>query len=309
MVKTLCIVSSILLSASRLYASGEIQLEEFLGKYGLKCSSSKDGIAVYSSRHAQLQFKDKSRMMEFNGSLVWLNKGAVSGLAGWTVCRDDAEKVIAPLLRGRDYAARIPKPAIVLIDPGHGGEQNGARPESGPPEKELCLDIARRVRDKLITSGVSTALTRDADISLSLPERCRSIGRLGADVFVSIHLNFAGNPQAEGVETYLLPAEGHKSTSLSNGDTRRVVGNRNDEMSGLLSYLVHRDLLRFTRAADRGVKRARYDVLADAICPALLVECGFMSNKEENSRLQSGEYRDKVASGIASGIIHYIELW
>jgi N-acetylmuramoyl-L-alanine amidase len=122
-------------------------------------------------------------------------------------------------------------------------------------------------------------------------------------------MNSAGNTAAAGLETYIVPAEGVPSTAGGRGSTKRVVGNSNDELNSVLSYLIQRDMLGATKAADRGVKRARFDVLTGATCPAVLIECGFLSNTAENARLQTPSYRQSLAKGIASGIKNYVAIW
>ncbi len=300
---------NIFLLSAAVIASDRVSINEFTGRYGFPAGKGKGGVIVYRSAYTELEFKGDSRMMRYNGCLIWLCAGVNAGLGDWQMTRTDAEKVLAPLLRAKDYTVRKRKPRLILIDPGHGGAQAGAKPRRGRHEKDLALDVGLRLRDELARLGIRSAMTRDRDLSLSLPARPRKIGALGADVFVSIHMNSAGNTEANGIETYIVPAAGYPSTSGGKGSTKRVVGNSNDELNSVLAYLIQRDMLRATSAADRGVKRARFDVLAGATCPAVLVECGFLSNTAENGRIQTEKYRQSLAIGLARGIKNYVAIW
>jgi N-acetylmuramoyl-L-alanine amidase len=212
-------------------------------------------------------------------------------------------------LRSRSIAAKLKRPALVLLDPGHGGDQPGAKPASGLDEKELTLEVARIVSAELKRLGVSSVLTRDDDSELGLCERTSKIDEVEADLFISIHMNSAENAAARGLETYILPYEGYPSTAGGHRDTKRVVGNSSDELNAILAYLIHRDTLRATGAEDRGIKRARFEVLVNSTCPAVLVECGFLSNTNENSLLQTATYREELGKGVATGINYFMSLW
>ena len=174
----------------------------------------------------------------------------------------------------------------------------------------IVLDVARRVRVHLANAGLKVYLTRDTDRYLTLAERVRRAARWRADLFVSIHANATRQPRARGVETYVLAMPGFPSTNDGGGrGVRRTAfqGNAWNGANLVLGYLIQRSLLDYTRAPDRGVRRSRFYVLKEAPCPAVLVECGFLSNTAEESRLLRVEYREKVARGIASGILLYAD--
>jgi N-acetylmuramoyl-L-alanine amidase len=193
-----------------------------------------------------------------------------------------------------------------VLDPGHGGEDTGARAPGGVLEKTLVQDIARRVAQVLRASGVRVKLTRERDQSMGLQERAHRARRWDADVFVSIHLNSAANPAASGVETYVLPVAGQASTA---GDKRRAEaasGNGYDTRNMLLAYRVHRALCKASPGMDRGIRRGRFEVLRLAPCPAALVECGFLSNPADRDRVASPEGRASLAAALAKGIAQYL---
>jgi N-acetylmuramoyl-L-alanine amidase len=195
-------------------------------------------------------------------------------------------------------------PVNVVIDPGHGGSDTGAIGTRGTKEKDLVLDIANRIEKHLESYGVNTKLTRGKDSFLRLSARTAKADKLGADILVSVHLNSARNPDTEGIETYTLPAAGHPSTA-GNDDDKTYSGNKNDKANTLLAYHVHKQMLALCGGADRGIRHARFDVLQNASCPAILVECGFISNKGEEAKLQQAEHREKIAKGITRGVLLY----
>jgi N-acetylmuramoyl-L-alanine amidase len=186
------------------FAADKVSLDSFVASYGFPSPTRTEGKLLVRSRYTEMAFTSDSRMMRYNGMLIWMNAGAYAGRREWNITKADAEKVLAPLLRARDFASKQGKPKLVLIDPGHGGSQTGAKPRTGGLyEKKLALDIAIRLRDRLAKKGIKCALTRDRDRTLSLAGRSRKVGQLGADLFVSIHLNSAGNT---------LPQDHHHST-------------------------------------------------------------------------------------------------
>jgi N-acetylmuramoyl-L-alanine amidase len=225
--------------------------------------------------------------------------------------------------------ARAPvEPAFVaVIDPGHGGDKEGAVGPSGLREKELTLQIARRVAARLRKQGGKAVLTRTGDLAVALARRAALANAIRADLFVSIHLNAMPAPnraRAHGVETYFLSAEASDSSATAvaareNAD--RLAGEAepsgDDPVAGILqdladtaalsessrlAYAVHERLVRALGAEDRGVKQAPFYVLAGARMPAVLLEVGFVSNAVEGQRLATAAYQERVAQAIAEGI-------
>ena len=170
------------------------------------------------------------------------------------------------------------------------------------------MDIARRITKKLADSSLQIKLTRDSDRYLSLKQRSSLAESWNADLFVSIHLNHAGNSKATGIETYIMTPPDLSSTSLSKPDKTVYNGNKHDASNTILAYLLHRQTLNSTAGNDRGIKHARFSVIRDVTCPALLIEFGFLSNQSEEAKLTTPAYRDKIAQGIATGILNYIDM-
>jgi N-acetylmuramoyl-L-alanine amidase len=274
--------------------------------YGLGRNRSGAGDeARYHSTLGTLALEGQRRDIQLNGVAHWLSAPVLEERGRLWVSSTDVLKVIDPVLRsGR---SRVPAQVrTIVIDPGHGGADRGARGVTAI-EKELTLDMARRVKRLLEAAGLRVALTRTKDRTLTLDDRVEFSRDQRADLFVSVHFNSGG--AASGIETYCLPPAGAPSTaspfrSLSAG-AESLSGNRSDDQNVWLAHCVQKSLLQETGASDRGVRRARFAVLRDVKCPAILVECGFISNRTDERRILSVEYRQKLAKAIAAGILQY----
>lgn len=171
---------------------------------------------------------------------------------------------------------------LIIIDPGHGGDDPGAV-NGSKYEKAATLAIAKKVACQLIEAGYTVALTRSTDRELSLPERCRFANGKDAAAYISIHLNAAESTKAEGLETWRYKSVGSTTKKLA------------DE--------VHAELIAATGAVDRGVKTTTaFYVLKNTKAPAILVECGFISNGDECKKLFNATYQSKIAQAIAKGV-------
>ena len=145
---------------------------------------------------------------------------------------------------------------------------------------------------------------------MGLPERCQYAARVQADVFVSIHLNSAADPDSSGIETHILPPACHPitaSATVGSRDRTAYPGNSHDGANMALGYFLQKSLLKRTGAEDRGVRRSRFCVVKSAPCPAALVECGFVSNREEARKLLTAEYQDRIAQALAEGVLAYLD--
>lgn len=283
-----------------------VSIDAVARSYGYPRPHVSDTSLTLRSNYSRLEFTHGNRRMLVNGIVVMMNDAFIYESDKASVARIDLETVINPVLRPQDVDA--PRASrLVVIDPGHGGADGGMS-GNGLQEKGLVLDISRRVSDRLIGSGLPVRLTRYGDHSISLGERVRRAKRWQAAIFVSIHINAADNRNAAGFETYVVPAKGFYSTSSKKLDLRSYPGNRFDAENTALAYQVHRSVLSNAPGADRGIKRARYVVIRDAPCPAILIECGFASNPTEARRLVRSDHRARIANGIAKGIVRYYEV-
>jgi len=177
----------------------------------------------------------------------------------------------------------------IVIDAGHGPETPGKRsPDGSLREYHFNSAVARYVADALLHGyeGVDILLTHADDRDVPLKERTDRANRWGADLFVSIHANAAGDGgwnSAQGIETYVYETRPPAAVALANA--------------------VQRQLIRATGRPDRGVKSANFHVLRETKMPAILVECGFMTHRQECELLKSDAYRRKCAEAIVAGIV------
>jgi N-acetylmuramoyl-L-alanine amidase len=292
------------LSAAAVAAPERESLARVAGRYGFGDVHVAGRVATLRSAYTTVEFTENSRRILFNDVQVWMNDGVTRRGRDWTLTRYDAANVLDPLLRPGAVLGRRSVRTIVL-DPGHGGDDSGAVGHRSLYEKKAVLDIAKRARSKLAAKGLKVRLTRDRDYYVTLGGRASKAERWGADVFVSIHLNAAANRDVSGIETYVCTGPGFASTVSNRAEDRAYPGNVHDGANMLLGYHVHRALLGGTRAVDRGVRRARFDVLANAPCPAVLVECGFVSNPAEANKIIEADYRERLATAIAEGILQF----
>jgi N-acetylmuramoyl-L-alanine amidase len=180
---------------------------------------------------------------------------------------------------------RIPSGrVVVVVDPGHGGGDVGAVGIGGLQEADVVLDISRQVAALLEQQGVQAVLTRQDDREIELEPRVQMADRVNANLFVSIHANAIDmtRPDVNGIETYYYAS-----------------GSR-------LASTIHNSLLQATGARDRRVRQARFYVLRKTSMPAVLVEVGFVTGAEDAPRLANAAYRQRLAEGIARGILQYI---
>ncbi len=254
-------------------------------------------------------FRPGYRSAAFSGIAIWLNGPAEPSLERqMTISLPDLVRFLAPIREGRHTRA-AKGPFRVFLDPGHGGDDCGAVSKlNNQTEKDLVLDIALRVGARLADAGVAVSFSRTNDVFITLDARSAMAKREKADAFVSIHANTAAGAMARGAETFTLSLAGFDSTSgpssLGNGVRP---GNAFDAGSSLLGFYIHRALPGRRGAADRGLRHARFQVLREAPCPAVLVECGFLSNRDETISLASPRFREKTARAIAQGVLDFIE--
>ncbi len=285
--------------------AGEVALDKFLSRYGFPKPQITASSFRTESAFTSLHFEKDSRKLTINNILVWLHDAPQLSKKKWMLSRDDAEQTLAPILRPRDIKLSRPV-TLVVLDPGHGGKDTGAVSPGKIEEKRAVLDIARRTKRLLDAAGIESRLTRDKDNELTLAQRTAKAREWNADILVSIHLNSAANPNANGAETFILPVTGKASTAGNARNTEKADGNRFDKENMLLAFYTQTALVRHAGFYDRGVRRARYAILKDAPCPAILVECGFLSNPEDEARLAIAEERQKIAEALAQGIMTYI---
>ena len=199
---------------------------------------------------------------------------------------------------------------VVVLDPGHGGQDSGAIC-GGLMEKDLTLDIAQRVDQKLQAQGLAAVMTRVGDAYVSLADRVALTNRVPNSIFVSIHFNEGNKPVSSGIETYYAEHQitgGIRPIAAWLPFLRRVNLETPNLQSQSLAGFIQQSLLGRTHAIDRGVKAQQFFVLANVRHPAVLVEGGFMTNKDDIARLNDPDYREQLADAICDGVIRYRKL-
>jgi N-acetylmuramoyl-L-alanine amidase len=168
----------------------------------------------------------------------------------------------------------------VVVDAGHGGKDSGTYRRYAPPEKLVTLDVAQRLERKLRESQLKTVMTRSSDVFIPLDERVRIENSQNKAIFVSIHFNDSRRRGIRGFETYY-----HSGASSE------------------LANRIQAKLMTIPNSANRGVRTANFRVLRLAAYPAVLVECGFLSNRAERNQARDWEYRELLADRIAEAIV------
>jgi len=214
----------------------------------------------------------------------------------------------------------------VVLDPGHGGKDPGAIGISGIREKDVVLNVAKKVARKIASKmGIEVVLTRKTDIFIPLEERTAIANTKNGDLFISIHANAAKSPQAQGIETYYLDLAGNEEArglaALENASSTRQISDLQNILSSLmqnskkdesarLAGTVQNQLVTglsksYPEITNHGVKTAPFIVLIGAQMPSILTEIAFISNQLEGQRLQNDKYLESLADQITEGVISY----
>lgn len=248
-----------------------------------------------------------SREAQINGVTVWLLFPAVAHNRAVWLAQLDADLTLRPLLsppRGRS-SARI---RTICLDPGHGGKDPGNQ-VGAKQEKQYTLLLAKELRTQLARAGFKVTLTRSTDAFIELPTRPELAKRRSADLFVSLHFNAADTERnaVQGAEVYCLTPAGASSTNArgEGAGASGFPGNRHNDLNLFLAYQLQKALTSSLAVEDRGVRRARFAVLRDAVMPAVLIEAGFMSHPAEGRKIFTSAYRQKMARAILDGLLAY----
>jgi N-acetylmuramoyl-L-alanine amidase len=169
---------------------------------------------------------------------------------------------------------------IVVIDAGHGGFDRGGIPGQRVPEKDIALDVAIRLKLKLLAAGYKVVMTRDTDVFVRLPARVAIANSNRNAIFICIHFNSGARAGANGIETYYYRSD-----------------------SATLASNIHKNVIAGAPSENRGIRRRGYYVLRKTAIPSVLVECGFLTNPTEARLAQTAAYRDKLAEEITRGVL------
>ena len=215
----------------------------------------------------------------------------------------------------------------IIIDPGHGGKDPGSVGYKGTKEKDIVLDVSKRLARKIQKNlRVKTILTRDEDVFIRLQDRTKFANTNEGDLFISIHVNSNESKKPYGFETYLLkPGRNQEAinVALRENSVIELEGNKFEKLtdeqliqatiaqSGFVQYsekfaaLIQEEIDKRVQSRNRGVKQAGFYVLMGASMPNVLIELGYISNPNEEKKLNSSSYRDMLATSIYYAILKY----
>lgn len=297
----------------KLGGSDYVSLRSVKSFYGFQKISFQGGI-VLENKGVKVELRSGSQRCKMNGMLFILSHPIKPHNGKYLISRTDLVKLIDPVMR----PAAIGNAKVfntVIIDAGHGGRDSGAVGHLGH-EKTYALKVARLMRDMLQKKGYRVVMTRDSDVYVSLGDRVRTANKyknVGA-IFISIHFN-SGNSRANGIETFTVSPVGvpHLGRGVRDGDFKIVPGNIMDSASIALATAVHgRSLLYLNnpegnnfRITDRGIKRARFNVLTGIQVPAVLFEGGFLSNRVEAAKVHSPVFQTTLATSLVRAVDIY----
>lgn len=236
--------------------------------------------------------------IKFNLSFPVIENGGMAMLS--TV---DLAKLVDPVVR----PSYIRKPILfdtVVLDAGHGAHDTGAKGPYGR-EKDYALDMVLRIEKELKARGFKTLLTRREDIFLTLGQRVEIANRQKNAIFISMHFNSSGARTANGIETYALAPQGTSSTDGSSPWNSLLTGNVRDAENIALATAVHAHVISELQSVDRGIKRARFNVLRGINKPAILFEGGFVTSPSEGKLINDPEHRQRIAVSIADAVVRF----
>jgi N-acetylmuramoyl-L-alanine amidase len=260
------------------------------------------------SQWTNIDVGKSKRVLYLNRLPIYLGFPTLESSGRLYLAKADYLHVLQPILTPQSFS---PKPGLsrIVIDAGHGGKDVGAKNDAYKLyEKDLTLDVARRLKSLLERAGFEVVMTRDSDVYIPLERRPQIANRERGDLFISIHFNAAGSSTAVGFETFALTPQHQASSKYpkpGRGDSIRYDGNEQDAWNTLFGYHVQRALVQRVGGPDRGLKRARFLVLKHLHCPGVLVELGFVSNPDTAHKLRTSSFRETLAQSLYDGIVQY----
>ena len=282
---------------------GTISAYELANRLGMTVADSSPSMTVLRGpTNTVVIYPDPGGQVYINGKAMAKPTGGIITVEGVLYLPEEYESAIRANLHPYTVLPPQPVPApyyptprvrhhgaagIVVVDPGHGGQDPGATSVRGDREKIIVLDVARSVAERLAQAGVDVRMTREGDQFIDLNDRAAVANRCKADLFVSIHADYSTqNHGASGFTCYVSRAASRSSDAAADTIARRL------QATGL-EY--------------RGRKEANYRVLVTSCVPAVLVELGFLSNRTDAAMLSDDAHRQRVATAIADGIIDYLQ--
>lgn len=267
----------------------------------------KDHNLTLSGRSIKMDFAVDSRESELNGVNVRLSFPVVLSAGTAWISQIDVDAALNPSINPpRNGIHR--RVHNLVIDAGHGGKDPGFLVGS-QAEKKYALLLALELSQELTRAGFNVSLTRSTDIYVERPDRPEIALRRNADLFISLHWNSVtgGKSEVRGAQTFCLTPSGAPSSNDDGNDIgdRPQPGNRSNDKNFLLAHEIQKSLKSNLGVVDRGVLRARFEILRLAQMPSVLIEGGFMSHPQESRQIYDPIYRRQMARAIVAGVQSY----
>ena len=283
-----------------------VNIEDLGAFYKFYAKKNKNSTSLYKNGHS-LKFKNKSKEILVNNIKFFLSFPILKKGNKLYISEQDCEYSLYPLLSTQ----RQNKQAIrtILIDPGHGGQDSGARrKDTGLEEKRFTLYISQVLAQRLHTLGFRVYLTRIDDSYPSFDKRRTMTKKTQADLVISIHINSTSNSRVQGIETFRLTPPYTSSYGRKNKRNGPQSYDKNHWDSSLFAAIIQNELIKHTNATDRGVKPANLIMLKHNSAPSVLLELGFISNNQEYNKLIQSNYQEKLVLAIIKSIYTFNRL-
>jgi N-acetylmuramoyl-L-alanine amidase len=254
---------------------------------------------------ARMIFNVNSKRASINDNTVWLSSIVPASGSTVYISERDVFKLLHPIL----FPEKLPKGKSVrtiVLAPGHGGKDPGYQ-FNEHQEKKYALLMCKVLKETLESAGFRVIMTREKDVFVDLGEQALLATKAKADLFITIHYNAAVEVEAKGIETFCITPVGAISTNGGEPSVKSN-GHAHETLSTLLAYKVHKQMLLDTEFADRGVRRASFQVLRQITMPGIYIEGGFLSNPFDKEKILNPVYRRKTARAITDGILAYKRL-
>ncbi len=291
----------------RLFGTDYVDARDFAKRFGLtpKWLEPQKKLRL-QSQWTTIDFTVHNVDFSLNNLRLFLSDPVAAHRGSLFLSERDIRQLLQPILQPGSKKP-VPRIKTIVLDAGHGGRDPGNRNSRLKlEEKQMTLDVAKRLERLLTAQGYRVIQTRKTDRFVAFDDRTALIRKHRADLFISIHFNAFTNARVAGTETYVLTPRGQRSSPQAERDSSMArtayPGNKHDHWNTLLGYHVHRQMVQALRLPDRGLKRFRYSVLRSADCPAVLVEAAFLSNDAEGRKVATPAYRQKIAASIAAGV-------
>lgn len=270
-----------------------ISFQQFSEFYKLSEKERIGDQITLENKRAQLKFTIGSQETAINGVKIFLSKPILEKDQSPHLSQLDLSSLIDPILRPRSIS-NAKKFNTIILDPGHGGSDQGA----ANLEAQYTLAIVKKTRTLLTKKGFRVVLTRSGDTHIPLEERVNIANQETNAILISLHFN-SGDKSAHGMETYIISAKEPHATGAASAALATAIHSR------CLMYFNNKQHGHELGIEDRGIRHAKFSLLKDSQHPAILIEAGFLTNREEAAKIQTEAYQNTLAQSLVRGIEVY----